>query len=798
MSLADKYKTISLADKYSHLSDDSSMEEETSSPAEQREPTNMAETFAKSMAKGATFSFSDELGGAMQSGLDSVEGLFGDSPSEVNEQLRQQGFTGDSLDKSIYRQGQEEALKDINQVESDNPNTAIAGNIAGAILPSGLLAKLIGGGAAAAGAASKMPMAQRVLSSIAQGSAGKGGIANLALAGATGGAVEGALQGAGTANSVEQIPEEALAGSSTGAKWGGIGGGLFGLLKNTGSTLAKTPVGQDVAEYFNLGQKHNISGFDSADRLATQGTLVPTAEKAVDDMTGEIGRVAEARDAALKAMPPGIKLDLSEVLEGKPTYQQAAPKYDFAGNIKTEDISNLKKYNKARMAAQNNGMVEVLEHPSEIKQELAAIDGKIAELISNPEVRQRLLVTAPDNIREAVEEVSRKVGQVVQGVEGVSNGEELSKLLKQSQIAKLLEKASSNTSSESKMIKDLLAQKKLISLHPKTEKVLTPNVHVENTIQRLKEQAEKSLAKSGIDVDVDTLADDIDGLIEAKKTAGAAPTINAGTFDNLSPNQQSAMANLVQKAEALASKQDVSGEEVLAFWNELKGMEATTKNVPELRDFIKSLESKLGNEISKMGGEFSQSNATLKKLYDVKEGLTGVRSASKTRDTSAQEIKKLYNAANTEQNLYGDTVELQQAKDAIGGLPQQSKEKMTGIVDNIEETRKLGALFDTAANRMLYNPISKTFTRAGASAVGKFSNEIPGAVKTTGKAIGSIFVPDMLYNQKTMQSLSAKSPTIAKLYERLADQTTSEAKRRAIHNMLLNNPIVRKEIEKDN
>lgn len=802
MSIADKYKSISLADKYSHLasSDDSFLNPETpaSAPVEQREPTNMAETFAKSMAKGATFSFSDELGGALQSALDTAEGLVGESPSEVNEKLRAQGFTGDSLEKSIYRQGQEEALKDINQAEQDNPGTAMAGNIAGAVLPSGLLAKIIGGGAAAASAATKIPMAQRVLTSLAQGSAGQGGIANLALAGAAGGGVEGALQGAGTAKDVSEIPEEAIAGASTGTKWGGIGGGLFGLLKNVGSTLAKTPVGQDIGEYFNLGQKHNVSGFDTADRMATQATLVPTAEQSIDEMTNEIGRVAEARDAALKKMPSGLKVDLGAAIEGKPTYEKALPKYDFAENLKTEDISNLKKYQKARMAAENNNMLEVMEHPPEIKQELSNIDNKIAEIISNPETRANLMVTAPANLREGLEEVSRKVGDLIGNqVEGVATGDELSKLLKQSQVGKLLEKASTNTSAEAKMIKDLLAQKKMISLHPKTEKVLTPNVHVENTLAKLKSQAEKSLQASGIEADVDELVNDIPGLIEAKKAATSAPKINAGMFDNLSPNQQTAMADLVEKAQSMSGK-DLSGEQILDFWKSLKNLESTTKNVPELREFIKSLEGTLSTQIGDMGGDFGKANATLKKLYDVKEGLTGVRSASKTRDTSAQEIKKLYNASNTEQALYGDTVELQQAKDAIAGLPQESKDVMGNVVNKVEETRKLGALFDQGANRMLYNPLSKTFTRAGASAVGKFSNEIPGAVKTAGKVVGQTFSPEMLYNPATMQKLSAKSPTLAKLYERLADQSTSEAKRRAIHNMLLNNPIVRREIEKDN
>lgn len=91
----------------------------------------------RGFVQGTTAGFADELGGAIQGGLDKVYGLFGDSPTEVNERLQREGFTGDigpTSSGGMYKQGRDEMRALDQEAKKANPGMYMAGEIGGGIL----------------------------------------------------------------------------------------------------------------------------------------------------------------------------------------------------------------------------------------------------------------------------------------------------------------------------------------------------------------------------------------------------------------------------------------------------------------------------------------------------------------------------------------------------------------------------------------------------------------------------------------------------------------------------------------
>lgn len=115
----------------------------------------------KGFTEGVTMSGQDELGGLVQGALDlgmsatHKLGLTGPSPSQVGEQLKEQGFTGDigpTTTGEVYRQGQQETAADFEQASKENPYLYTAGQLSGAITGGMAAAPLLtGAGTALAG-----------------------------------------------------------------------------------------------------------------------------------------------------------------------------------------------------------------------------------------------------------------------------------------------------------------------------------------------------------------------------------------------------------------------------------------------------------------------------------------------------------------------------------------------------------------------------------------------------------------------------------------------------------------------
>jgi hypothetical protein len=197
---------------------------------------DMGESFTKGAVQGATMGFGDELSGALNSGMDKTQallnklGLASPSPSQVDEQLRQKGFSGDLLDKNktMYTEGRDVARAENKEAESQNPGSYIGGNVAGglatALIPGAVGSKLLtpvgnvlkGSGTAAKignSAINALPIGALVGAGMSESNDVSGLAQDVATGALTSGVASGALTGVGQgvgkiANKTAQVVED--------------------------------------------------------------------------------------------------------------------------------------------------------------------------------------------------------------------------------------------------------------------------------------------------------------------------------------------------------------------------------------------------------------------------------------------------------------------------------------------------------------------------------------------------------------------------------------------------------------
>lgn len=276
------------------------------------------------------------------------------------------------------------------------------------------------------------------------------------------------------------------------------------------------------------------------------------------------------------------------------------------------------------------------------------------------------------------------------------------------------------------------------------------------------------------------------------KTIKGKQTIDPKNFDNLSPNQQKSMAELTSAVESF-SQSPKNGEEILNFWKELKKAKSKVKNNKDLEMYISEIESSLSSQLDNIENvNFKSKNMDLKLLYDIKENLTGNRVQASGVSTS-EELDKLLRSLDTDKQLTGDTSKLFKAKKAISELPEELQTKTQDTLEEMIETRKLAQ--GTTKQNLFNRQATRPHIRATSMAMGKMSNTLPFG-KITDVA-SKVIAPGTLYDPKVMMKLS-KHKTISNIYEQLADTSVSEAKKRALQNILLNNPVVRRAVLEDN
>ena len=166
-------------------------------------------------AKGLTSSFSEELGGGLQAGLDLAQsglhklGLAKKSPTQVAAQLAEEfkaeglkgtpGDIGETTTADFARKAIDEENIRVKDVVGAHPGIALAGEVAGGMLAFGPLAK----------AATSVPKLGKLIQ----------GLSTAKKAALTGG-VGGAAYGAGMAEKIEDVPKQAAIMGTGGAVLG--------------------------------------------------------------------------------------------------------------------------------------------------------------------------------------------------------------------------------------------------------------------------------------------------------------------------------------------------------------------------------------------------------------------------------------------------------------------------------------------------------------------------------------------------------------------------------------------------
>ena len=199
------------------------------------------ESFGKSAVQSITGGFGDEIGGAVQGAMDKVSGMFGgDSVSQVNKKLADQGFTGMGATDSgeMYTEARDENRIDLARAKAENTDSFMAGGLVGDVA----LGAMPGMGAMK----------------------GAGALANIGKSAAIGG-----LQGLGNAKELDgQGLSDAAMGAGIAGGVSGIGHGLASYIKNINagkigskaSELAEIRSAQ--AQGLERGTRNKLNGDD--------------------------------------------------------------------------------------------------------------------------------------------------------------------------------------------------------------------------------------------------------------------------------------------------------------------------------------------------------------------------------------------------------------------------------------------------------------------------------------------------------------------------------------------------------
>lgn len=373
----------------------------------QDEPS-MSESLARGAGQGVTLGFGEELGAAAYSAFDKLKGLLGgDSVSSVDEQLREQGFTGD-IDKGLYEQLRDEERSELQAAKEANPFSYGAGEVAGAVaLPVGELAAASKAGQALGQSAlgkGAMELAKRA-----------GGLEKAVTTGmkmAPKAAIESGLYGAGTTEG------DALDRVSEGLKAATMGGAFGGALPVAGAAAAKAAT--STAGKFARAAIKFTTGIadDKLDDLFKNpqkyGTTARTLDEMAKDLEGKVNSLTkEAVDSSRKAR----SLLTDDVAFG--THELTDSLRDFAGGLNRAQSSarkELMRYADDLERAFPEGVSQ--KQMQEIVDEMTQIAGynKVAGGSSPVEdvfkkmrgkFSEKLKTSSPDYTREMAESAKR-------------------------------------------------------------------------------------------------------------------------------------------------------------------------------------------------------------------------------------------------------------------------------------------------------------------------------------------------------------------------------------------------------
>jgi hypothetical protein len=291
-------------------------------------------------SSGATFGMQNTLGGALQGGMDLAMqagnklGLNGPSPSQVNEQLKAKGATGDVGPTSalgVMHQGEQETAKDFNQSRERSPllygaSSLLGGVAGGSAAMKGLKMAGLGGaaGAEAATANATTKATPTLAKRFIDATLNTGKVAG--LSGATGFGTQLLGGEKNLLGSNSDIPGALSDATTAGLTSAAVGGTLSGGLNLGGAAvkaLAKSKPGQALSQTLGgaklLGQEpltNATNDLTNATKAANKG-VEEIRSKNLSPMYDKIR--ASGQQADLSEILPQIQEDIANVKPTTPT-----------------------------------------------------------------------------------------------------------------------------------------------------------------------------------------------------------------------------------------------------------------------------------------------------------------------------------------------------------------------------------------------------------------------------------------------------------------------------------------------
>jgi len=211
------------------------------------------ESALKGAQQGLTFGFADEIGAGIETGLDKTQmllnklGLASESPSQVSERMKNEGFTGD-IPENSYQDTLQDKRKEFKDAEEANPGSYFAGELgAGLLIPGGATTNALKTG---------------------------GKLAKTAKLAGIGAAAGGAI-GAGQAESNDELLGKTIEGATAGAVGNAIipGAAKLGgkVIKGTGKAIRDIGVVDDFVRAMKHGAKGNVvAGKEAAAKIGQE------------------------------------------------------------------------------------------------------------------------------------------------------------------------------------------------------------------------------------------------------------------------------------------------------------------------------------------------------------------------------------------------------------------------------------------------------------------------------------------------------------------------------------------------
>jgi hypothetical protein len=175
-----------------------------------------------------------------------------------------------------------------------------------------------------------------------------------------------------------------------------------------------------------------------------------------------------------------------------------------------------------------------------------------------------------------------------------------------------------------------------------------------------------------------------------------------------------------------------------------------------------------------------------KKIADILELLTGERKSYAGSPSERAEMIK--NALKSGEEKFG-IGERFNYREAMKLAQEIGDPKLIEGLENLKYQNELAKGYGAGSHRYMHNKMSELFTKGVTSAA---AAETAGARKFVGNVASKVPTPGDLFKPEVAQKLSERSPTLGKMLSRISDANTTEAKKRAYQNILMNNPVVRK------